>query len=97
MYGFKRVKVRENRECSWCRGMIMAGCYSYTFSRKYKGRKWVCCNCYRLSRNVSKVRGERCLVPFDDEVGVLALEDYISEVESDFVEREGSYKGRVVE
>lgn len=42
----KQVRVKADRKCAMCGRTIREGSSCYTYSVKYKGRGWVCRNCY---------------------------------------------------
>lgn len=92
----KEVKIRTNRVCAYCEGTLPKGSLCYTYSKKYKGREWVCCECVRQWRNLISVKADRNLIPFDDEGMAYAVEDYVDEVEGEFKSRRGKNKGKVL-
>lgn len=90
----KKVRVKQDRECSYCGIKITAGSESYTYSIKYKGRHWICLKCYRLNKIVQSTKVQRAFISFDDEGAAYALDDYLSEVEEAFECRKGKYSNK---
>lgn len=76
----KIVRVKENRLCNCCDKVIPYDTECLSTNVRYKGRKWFCLRCVELKWEIAKVRAEKDGLPFGDEGGWLALNDYEAEL-----------------
>ena len=83
----KMVKVREDRNCLYCNGLIKAGTECLTINKKMEGRNWICKGCISLIHKYRAALAEKNCLPFDDEGWHMAQDDYISEIEEEMVEK----------
>ena len=90
------VKIKEDRECMHCKGIIPKGSKCLTVNGKYKGRKWLCSSCEEILKDLSKAKSHRDSLPFGDEGGYLAMMDEVASLESDWYETKNSNRGKVL-
>lgn len=78
------VKVKKDRFCKHCGKVIPRGTECLTVNKKQDGRLWYCMRCVDLKFEINRVRAEKECIAFGDEGAWLALNDFESELESEY-------------